>query len=169
MKLKPDDSGVVATLRRDFMISICAAAGGLVTLILAIPFIGFLLAPLLRNVQRQWRSVGPVGNFKPGDMVLVSIADPSPLPWSGLEAKSAAYVRRIDENRWQAFSIHCTHLGCPVRWLKEAEMFMCPCHGGVYYADGSVAAGPPPRHLVHIETRERDGQLELLTTPVPIT
>jgi hypothetical protein len=38
----------------------------------------------------------------------------------------------------------------------------------VYYADGSVAAGPP-RHLVHIDVRERDGQAEVLTIPVPIT
>jgi menaquinol-cytochrome c reductase iron-sulfur subunit len=24
-----------------------------------------------------------------------------------------------------AFSINCTHLGCPVRWLPDANLFMC--------------------------------------------
>jgi Rieske Fe-S protein len=24
---------------------------------------------------------------------------------------------------------------------------MCPCHGGVYYANGERASGPPPRGL----------------------
>ncbi|MGA1090126.1 MAG: ubiquinol-cytochrome c reductase iron-sulfur subunit, partial [Candidatus Nanopelagicales bacterium] len=39
------------------------------------------------------------------------------------------------------------HLGCPVRWFPQSRLFMCPCHGGVYYEDGSRASGPPPRSL----------------------
>ena len=35
----------------------------------------------------------------------------------------------------------------PVRWFAESRLFMCPCHGGVYYEDGSVASGPPPEGL----------------------
>jgi menaquinol-cytochrome c reductase iron-sulfur subunit len=39
---------------------------------------------------------------------------------------------------------------------------MCPCHGGVYYKDGSVAAGPPPRPLERYPVRVQDGQVEIL-------
>jgi menaquinol-cytochrome c reductase iron-sulfur subunit len=60
-------------------------------------------------------------------------------------------------------------LGCPVRWLPDADLFMCPCHGGVYYKDGKVAAGPPPRPLVKYPVRLRNGQVEIRTSPLPIS
>jgi quinol---cytochrome c reductase iron-sulfur subunit, bacillus type len=167
MKMK--NEGVTAELRRDFLTTICVAFGGLAGAIMTFPVIGFFLAPLLRKLPSEWRAVGPIDNFPVGQMVLVSYVDPSPLPWSGTTATSAAYVHRVTETAWEAFSIHCTHLGCPVRWLPDAKLFMCPCHGGVYYANGSVAAGPPPRHLVHIDLRQRAGEVELRTIPIPIT
>lgn len=167
MKMK--DEGITATLRRDFLSALCVGLGGLATCVVAIPFVGFLVAPLLRKAPREWITAGPVSSFPVGEMVLVSYPDPSPLPWGGVTGKSAAYVRRTSENTWLALSIHCTHLGCPVHWLPDAKLFMCPCHGGVYYQNGSVAAGPPPRNLIHVPVRERAGQLELLTTPTPIT
>ncbi len=46
-----------------------------------------------------------------------------------------------------AVSTTCTHLGCGVAWNAEKKAFLCPCHGGVYGADGRVLAGPPPRPL----------------------
>jgi Rieske Fe-S protein len=46
-----------------------------------------------------------------------------------------------------ALSTSCTHLGCGVAWNAERKAFLCPCHGGVYGADGRVLAGPPPRPL----------------------
>ncbi len=44
-------------------------------------------------------------------------------------------------------AINCAHLGCPVRWFPQSSLFMCPCHGGAYYQDGSRASGPPERGL----------------------
>ena len=71
----------------------------------------------------------------------------------------------------QAFTvlaINCTHLGCPVNWRGDADLFMCPCHGGVYYSDGTVAGGPPPRPLFQHETRLQAGQLQVRTRPLGI-
>ena len=45
------------------------------------------------------------------------------------------------------FSATCTHLGCAVTWDPGSMTFRCPCHGGVYRSDGTVAAGPPPGPL----------------------
>ena len=42
---------------------------------------------------------------------------------------------------------HCTHLGCPVRWIEEKREILCPCHGGIYDLNGYVIGGPPPRGL----------------------
>jgi Rieske Fe-S protein len=76
-------------------------------------------------------------------------------------------VRRLDGERFQVFAINCTHLGCPVRWFQESGLFMCPCHGGVFYQDGRHASGPPPRPLYQYEHRIRDGKLEVRGGQIP--
>src|SRR6267154_1472334 len=68
-----------------------------------------------------------------------------------------------------AFSANCTHLGCPVRWLEGADLFMCPCHGGVYYSDGDVAAGPPPLPLFRYDVRVANGEVQMKQAIVPIS
>jgi menaquinol-cytochrome c reductase iron-sulfur subunit len=132
------------------------------------PLVGFVVAPLFRDVPHEWRSVGKAKDFKVGETVAVTFTDASPLPWAGVTAKSAAWLRRVSQDKFVAFSVHCAHLGCPVRWLPEAQLFMCPCHGGVYYADGSVAAGPPPHALSQYEVRVRGEDVEIHTAPIPI-
>ena len=44
-------------------------------------------------------------------------------------------------------SLLCTHMGCEVRWNQGTQTYNCPCHGGVYSADGAVVAGPPSHAL----------------------
>jgi hypothetical protein len=36
---------------------------------------------------------------------------------------------------------------------------MCPCHGGVYYEDGSRASGPPPRGLYEYSFEVKNNRL----------
>ena len=155
--------------RRQFLSGLSIVLGGLTGAIIALPVIGFFFAPLLRKVPRLWRTVGEVEHFRIGTTVEVKFEDASPLPWSGLTAQTAAWLRRENAEDFVAFSLNCTHLGCPVRWLPEADLFLCPCHGGVYYKDGQVAAGPPPRPLVRYPVRVRLGKVEVLTSPVPIS
>ena len=83
------------------------------------------------------------------------------MPWDGVTADIPCWVRRIDETSFQVFAINCAHLGCPVKWFAESELFMCPCHGGVYYADGSRASGPPPRGLFEYKYRITKDVLEV--------
>ena len=135
--------------------------------IVGIPSIAFLLG--LRKAPEVWRSLGAAGSFQIGQTVEVSFLDSSPLPWSGVTARTAAWLRREGPEQFIAFAINCTHLGCPVRWLPNADLFMCPCHGGVFYKDGAVASGPPPKPLVTYPVRVRDGMVEILTSPLPIT
>jgi menaquinol-cytochrome c reductase iron-sulfur subunit len=142
-------------------------AGCVSAAIVGIPSIAFLLG--LRKAPEVWRSLGAAGSFQIGQTVEVSFLDSSPLPWSGVTAKTAAWLRRESPEQFIAFAINCTHLGCPVRWLPNADLFMCPCHGGVFYKDGAVASGPPPKPLVTYPVRVRDGMVEILTSPLPIT
>ncbi len=155
--------------RRHFFEKVSIALGGLCAAILGIPLVGFVVAPLFRKVPSEWISLGKAADFEIGKTVSVTIADPSSLPWAGISAKSAVWLRRVSEEEFIAFSVHCTHMGCPVRWLSDAELFMCPCHGGVYYSDGTVAAGPPPNPLPRLLVQVANGQVKLKAGPIPIT
>lgn len=61
-------------------------------------------------------------------------------------------IRRTEENL-KAFSSRCPHLGCRVHWEYEegSREFFCPCHGGVFDADGNPLAGPPAQGNQHME------------------
>jgi len=155
--------------RRKFLAEVSVFLGAVGALILAIPMFGFIFAPLFKKTPDIWRSVGDVDSFKIGKTVTVIIHDAGALPWAGVTAKTAAWLRRESEDRFIAFSVNCAHLGCPVRWMPDANLFMCPCHGGVYYKDGKVAAGPPPHGLSQYPVRIVNGQVEIMASPLPIT
>lgn len=155
------------TTRRRFLTRLSVAAGSLAAAIVALPSIGFLLG--LRKATMVWRNVGKIDDFQIGATVEVKFLDPSPMPWAGVTAETAAWLHRVDDQQFKAFSVDCTHLGCPVRWLPTADLFMCPCHGGVFYADGRVASGPPPKPLTTYPVRVENGQVQILTSPLPIT
>ena len=155
--------------RRKFLARFSLAVGSVGALIVAVPVVGFIVAPFFKRKVEVWRSVGKVQGFKVGETVAVDYEDASPLPWAGVTAKSAAWLRRENADTFIAFSINCTHLGCPVRWLPKANLFMCPFHGGVYYEDGAVAAGPPPLPLPRYPVRVKDGDVQIQTSPLPIS
>ncbi len=154
--------------RRRALGALSIGLSGLIGVILGIPFVGFLVAPVRRVVPDVWRPVGPVDDFVVGAITKVTYVDPQPLPWAGFSAESAAYLRRVDASTFVAFSMYCTHTGCPVQWVPTASLFFCPCHGGAFHDDGRVAAGPPPRALDRYQTRLRNGQVEVLTRQMPL-
>lgn len=155
--------------RRGFFTRVGMALGSLAAAVVGIPVAGYMLAPFFRKSPRRWRDVGAVDRFEIGETVEVTFEDASSLPWSGVTSTTGAWLRRHSGDEFVAYSLNCTHLGCPVRWVQKADIFMCPCHGGVYYEDGRVAAGPPPRPLSRYPVRVRNRRVEIETTPIPIT
>jgi len=153
--------------RRRWLARMSTALGALAAIAVATPVGGFILSPLWKRAPRIWRDVGAVNDFTVGSTVEVTFADSSPLPWAGVTARTAAWLRRMDATNFVAFAANCTHLGCPVRWLPQAQLFMCPCHGGVYDAAGRVTAGPPPRPLARYDVRVNNGRVEIRTMPLP--
>lgn len=155
--------------RRVFLARLSFGLAGFSALLVGVPVVGAIVGPLLKKVPSPWRTVGKLEEFAIGETVKVEFEDPSSVPWSGVTARSAAWLRRESQTEFTAFSINCRHLGCPVRWVPDAELFMCPCHGGVYYKDGTVAAGPPPEPLHRYPVRIRDGMVEIEAQPIPLT
>src|SRR5262249_13490011 len=142
---RTDDAGVS---RRNALLRLGAGMTGVGAALMGVPILGFVLSAFSRPAPAQWWvSLGPLEQFPAAETRLVVYQNPSTRPWDGDTAHVPCWVRRIDEQRFQVFAINCTHLGCPVRWFPESKLFMCPCHGGAFYADGSHASGPPPRGL----------------------
>ncbi|HUY27793.1 MAG TPA: Rieske (2Fe-2S) protein [Candidatus Binataceae bacterium] len=154
--------------RRALLAKVSLGLMALAAALVAVPVVGFIIGPLIRRFPDVWRPVGKADDFQIGQTVRVSFRDPSPLAWAGVTAETAAWLRRDAGGKFTAFAINCTHLGCPVRWLPDANLFMCPCHGGVYYADGRVAGGPPPRPLFQYPVRVNGAMVEIRTSAVPI-
>jgi menaquinol-cytochrome c reductase iron-sulfur subunit len=136
----------------------------------AIPFIGYLLGPL-RKQASLWVDLGPVSKFPKGQTRLATFDNPLGEPWAGMTAHTGVYVRYLgkdgDKDKFLIFAINCTHLGCPVQWFPQSGLFMCPCHGGVYYENGDHASGPPPQELYQCVWHVRDGRLEIQAPHFP--
>ena len=147
--------------RRSLLNRLALLINGLAALLVGAPLIGFIFAPAVDKAKNKWISLGKLEEFTVGQTKLAEYMNPFLVPWDGETAKVPCWVRRIDEKTFQVFAINCAHLGCPVKWFAESELFMCPCHGGVYYADGSRASGPPPRGLYEYVYRIENGNLEV--------
>ncbi|SRR5712692_3484461 len=155
--------------RRQFLSRLSLALVGLAAAVVSVPIVVYLLSPLINPAKNVWRSVGSVDQFQVGDTVEVTFEEPSPLHWAGQTALTAAWLHRSAALDFTAFAVNCTHLGCPVNWRQDAKLFLCPCHGGVYNADGSVAGGPPPRALIRYQVRVNGDAVEILTMPLEFT
>jgi menaquinol-cytochrome c reductase iron-sulfur subunit len=155
--------------RKEFMTRISLGIAALSAAVAAIPVISALVAPLLERGKGEWRNVGSPADFPVGSTKLISFLNDDAKPYAGVTAKTAAWLRHEKGGEFIAFAANCTHLGCPVRWEDQAQLFMCPCHGGVYYKDGTVAAGPPPKPLNTYKVRVVGQKVQIQTAPLPIT
>lgn len=161
------EAGEPGTDRRRFLTRLTLGLGGVAGAVAAVPWLAVFLNPVQRRDPEVWRPVGRVDDFPVGRMVQVTYLDTTPLPWAGFSGRDSAWLRRDGEDAFTAFSSYCTHIGCPVRWEPGARLFLCPCHGGAFYPNGEVAAGPPPRPLDRHPIRIRDGVVELRAEGVP--
>jgi menaquinol-cytochrome c reductase iron-sulfur subunit len=162
-----DPASPAAIPRRSALFKLGLALNVVAAGLVGIPVIGYILGPVRRRAAQAWIPLGPLAGFPEGQTRLATYENPFRVPWDGATAHIPCWVRRIDGLRFQVFAINCAHLGCPVRWFAQSRLFMCPCHGGVYYEDGSRASGPPPRGLFEYEYRIRDGQLWVRGGQIP--
>jgi Rieske Fe-S protein len=154
--------------RRSLLLKVGILLNGAIAAAIAVPVVGYLLGPIRKKGgYNSWITLGNLGQFPEGETRLASFVNPGSLPWDGATAKAACWVRRTGSQQFQVFAVNCAHLGCPVRWFPQSELFMCPCHGGIYYADGSRAAGPPPRGLFEYEYKIENGNLLIFGGQMP--
>ena len=158
----------VTVSRRWLLLKAGIALNGLVGVALGIPLIRYFFGPWRSDARYQsWTSLGAVDSFPNGETRLAYYNYPYRRPWDGMTDDVACYVRREGGGEFKVFAVNCAHLGCPVRWFPQSQLFMCPCHGGVYYADGSRASGPPDRGLFRYPWKIESGQLQIDAGQMP--
>jgi len=162
------------TSRRALLVKIGLLFNGTVGVALGIPIVRYLLSPATRGRDHgyeSWLSLGRLSQFPAGETRLATYRNPIVSPSDGQTANIPCWVRNVDGRSFQVFAVNCAHLGCPVRWFPQSNLFLCPCHGGAYYQDGSRASGPPERGLFEHEYRVEAGNLLIkagkLPTPGP--
>ena len=67
-----------------------------------------------------------------------------------LDKKSKGFTeseRKEIMSKLNVLSNSCPHLGCPVRWMSEKQLYLCPCHGSLFDINGGWVGGPAPRPM----------------------
>ena len=144
-----------SVFRRHFLKWATFAIGGAASVLVAIPFVGYLFGAL-RKREVQWVPLGAASRFPVNETRLETFDNPLGAPWDGMAARMGVYVRNLGDEKFLVFAMNLRHLGCPVTWFPQSGLFMCPCHGGVYYEDGRRRSGPPTARIVRVRLANQE-------------
>ncbi len=142
--------------RRGFLVRVIQTVQASIGATLAFVVGGAVVAPSFTRRAPLWLAAGDLPHLVEDTPVPVT------LRFSRLDGATEVVDRRVvylvksgDDVR--ALDSTCTHLGCRTRYNAETRRIECPCHGGLYDAEGNVIGGPPPSPLARIPTRIERG------------
>jgi len=144
--------------RRRLFIAGNVAVQGALALLVATPVAGYVIGAIFAPQPTTWVKVGPIGDIPPNEPTLRPIN--VPIVGSGVSTTRpvGVYILKTGDQLFTFYNA-CTHMGCPVHWQDIAQLFKCPCHGGVYDRLGRVVAGPPPYALRQFQHKMVNGDL----------
>jgi Rieske Fe-S protein len=122
----------------------------------------FAFRPSRASAAVRWARAGALSDLTPNTPVPRVIAVSRHDGWYRERARETVFLVWDGDKALHALSATCTHLGCQVRWDAATKNFRCPCHGGVFDAQGDVVSGPPPRPLDRIDARIGPSGTEVL-------
>lgn len=153
--------------RRVWFKRLIKGATAAVTAALGVPAVIAALSPVLqRRRGPDWRPLGPLDRFQIGSMTRAEVGA-GPDDWTRPLVARAVYVWRPGPDDVVVYSRACTDLGCPLAWDDGSGWFLCPCHGGMFAADGQRVAGPPARSMDRYAVRVSEGVLEIDLNSLP--
>jgi menaquinol-cytochrome c reductase iron-sulfur subunit len=174
--------------RRSFLKWATHGLGALFGAILGIPAIAYLTDA--RNRAAPATDFKTVANFKelpvgvPQQFVLHNVRRDA---WTlhPNDVIGRIWLIRRDQDKVEAFTTVCPHLGCSINFEDKAQLFVCPCHGGTFEISGhrkdlGAASNPAPRGMDRLECRRDPADADLVQvkyenfiqgreTPVPKT
>jgi menaquinol-cytochrome c reductase iron-sulfur subunit len=143
-------SGSNRISRRDFMKVTTGVIGGIITVAVGVPVIGYLIDPALRaGAKEAWIPIGNLDKIPIGTPTPFSFTRTQVNGWERTGTSFGGFVIRKSEDPKDIviLSSRCTHLGCSVNWQEATQKFACPCHDARFDIDGKVLDGPPPKPL----------------------
>lgn len=150
--------------RRSFL-GVTALIGAAIGALVAFPVVRLFAAPLTNKRERAWHPLGPADDFTQlgGEMKEAKLVFEQADGWYTAQREDRVLIREDGPDAWTVFSTKCTHFGCGVTWKPEQKIFFCPCHNGIFNADGTQRSGPPPRPLDRYAARKNpaNGMLEV--------
>ena len=138
--------------RRRFLSSITSGILSLIGGVLAFISGGAVLSSTVRR-QEDWLPASSLLDLPDNEPTPVTLTVARLDGFREVIDRRTIFLVKTQESEVVAIDSTCTHLGCLVAWDREAQVFKCPCHGGVYDRTGAVREGPPPEPLVKIATR----------------
>lgn len=131
--------------------------------LLAVPVLRYVLFPIYAKATgSEWSEVGDASEFAEAkEPVRKTITFTQRDGWREVVSAQSVYVGRGGGGQLVVLSAICPHLGCSVSWQANQDKFVCPCHGGVFKADGQQISGPPPRAMDSLPTQVKDGKLQV--------
>ena len=145
--------------RRTFFKVFMAAIGGLISLAMGVPLIGFAISPAFKRASKKWVDLGIVDLLKGSRYKKLNYVFQAKDGWVETNKKRSVYVTDQGDGDFVVYSRVCSHLGCLVRWDEGKDQFLCPCHGAIFDSAGNVLAGPPPRPMEKLPVKVEDGVL----------
>jgi menaquinol-cytochrome c reductase iron-sulfur subunit len=149
--------------RRDFYCWGTNLLGGLITLGLAVPGVGYLLDPLLRGRPRAggYRPVTRLGELPEGVPRVFAVIEAREDAWVTYppEPVGSAWLVRQPEGAAVpvfAYTAECPHLGCAVSLAEGGRGFLCPCHQSRFDLQGRPLNAVPPRGMDRLDVQLSD-------------
>ncbi len=146
--------------RRRFLAYLTGLLGTIIGAALAIPLAGFYIAPSLKRRKPVWVPLGPLASVKEREPTKFTYSYTRIDGWHEKVVRGTAYAVKRG-NAFFVLSNICTHLGCGVRWDRDAKAFLCPCHDGRFDIQGNVISGPPPKRLPRLKHTMADGVIRI--------
>lgn len=151
--------------RRVFLRVLVGLGGAAVGGLLAVPGARYLADPLRRSVGAggRWLEVGDLDAMPKDHPVSLPVIGEQVDAWTRAKdvPLGVVWIRRGEGDEVLAWNAECPHLGCKVGYDRGRSQFACPCHESAFSAAGERIEGPSPRSLDALETRVRDGKVEV--------
>jgi Rieske Fe-S protein len=155
--------------RRTFLQWATNGLAALFGLLLGIPAIAYIIDPRNRKApEGGFRTVARFDDLPDGVPTQVVIRDVRRDAWTlhPNDVVGRAWLIRKGADL-TAFTTICPHLGCSINFVKDAKLFICPCHNGTFELDGHRKEGttmtnPAPRGMDKLPWRRDPADPEMV-------
>jgi Rieske Fe-S protein len=146
--------------RRSFLKKFAFGVTGIMAILAGIPVVKWVIDHLSsENTIYHWTPLARLTEFQSNEPQAVFYNTSRQSGSIKTQFRQSVFVLKRSTARFVVLSSTCTHMGCTVKWERNLQQFICPCHGGVFDKEGNKLSGPPKGPLVYLDTKIEKGKL----------